>query len=43
LAVSRQEQGEALGSAGSFGNGEAQGSTGQIAPVLFSCLGREFG
>ena len=42
LAVSGQEQGEAPGGAGSLGNREAQGGTGQIAPVLFTCRGREF-
>ena len=42
LAVGGQEQGEALGGAGSFGDCEAQGGTGQVAPVLFTCSGREF-
>ena len=42
LAVGGQEQGEAPGGAGGLGNREAQGSTGQIAPVLFTCRGREF-
>jgi len=42
LAVGGQEQGEALGGAGSLGNREAQGSTGQVAPVLFTCRSREF-
>ncbi len=41
LAVGGQQQGEALCSAGSLGNGQAQGGTGQIAPVLFTCRGRE--
>ena len=43
LAVGGQEQGEALGGAGSLGNGEAQGGTGQVAPVLFACRSRKFG
>ena len=42
LAVGGQEQGEAPGGAGGLGNREAQGGTGQIAPVLFTCRGREF-
>ncbi len=41
LAVGGQEQGEALGRAGGFGNGQAQCGTGKIAPVLFACSGRK--
>ncbi|MCY1176527.1 hypothetical protein D9M73_168020 [compost metagenome] len=41
LAVGGQQQGKALGSAGGLGDGQAQGGTGQIAPVLFTCRGRE--
>jgi hypothetical protein len=42
LAVSGQQQGKTLCSAGSLGNREAEGSTGQIAPVLFTCRSREY-
>ncbi|MNI23582.1 hypothetical protein D3C73_771760 [compost metagenome] len=41
LAVGGQQQGKALGSAGGLGDGQAQGGTGQVAPVLFTCRGRE--
>src|SRR3546814_8488291 len=41
LAVGGQQQGKALCSAGSLGDGQAQGGTGQVAPVLFTCRGRE--
>ena len=41
LAVGGEQQGKALGCAGSLGNGQAQGGTGQVAPVLFTCRGRE--
>ncbi|MNF51670.1 hypothetical protein D3C84_329940 [compost metagenome] len=36
LAVGGQQQCEALAGAGRFGNGQAQGGTGQIAPVLLA-------
>ncbi|MNF88120.1 hypothetical protein D3C84_706060 [compost metagenome] len=36
LAVGGQQQCEALAGAGRFGNGQAQGGTGQVAPVLFA-------
>ncbi len=41
LAVGGQQQGEALGRAGGLGDGQAQGGTGQVAPVLFACRGRQ--
>ena len=41
LAVGGQKQREALGSAGSLGNRQAQGGTGEVAPVLFTCRSRE--
>jgi hypothetical protein len=41
LAVGGQQQGKALGCAGGLGDGQAQGGTGQVAPVLFTCRGRE--
>src|SRR3990167_1935398 len=39
LAVGCQQQGKTLGSAGSFGNRQAQCGTGQVAPVLFPGAG----
>ncbi len=41
LAVGGQKQGEALGSAGSLGDCQAQCGTGKIAPVVFACSGRK--
>ena len=43
LAVGRQQQGEALGAAGGFGNRQAQRGAGQVAPVLFAAGGGKFG
>ncbi|MNO97438.1 hypothetical protein D3C76_891470 [compost metagenome] len=40
LAVGRQQQGEAASAAGGFGDGKAEGGTGQVAPGLFAGRGR---
>ncbi|MNT98451.1 hypothetical protein D3C72_2410370 [compost metagenome] len=41
LAVGGQQQGEAFGGAGSFGDGQAQGGARQVAPGLFTGSGRQ--
>jgi hypothetical protein len=41
LTTNDKQQSKALGYANSLGDGQTQGGTGQIAPVLFTCRGRE--